>query len=59
MRKTPTDHSKEHQRRALEIASYRPRVRQAGETMPPAQDLLKRGQYRPGIDNDMSRRVTL
>jgi len=59
MRKTPTDHSKDHQRRALEIASFRPRVRQAGEAMPPACDLFKRPVYVPGRDTHDGRRVTL
>ena len=59
MRKTPTDHSRDSQRRALEIASFRPRVRQAGEAMPLACDLFKRPVYVPGRDTNDGRRVTL
>ena len=41
------------------IAGYTPRKRHPHEATPPANDLFKRDPYRPGIDNDMDRRVTL
>jgi len=59
MRKTPSVQISDSERRALEIASYRPRVRQAGEAMPSACDLFKRPVYVAARDTSDGRRVAL
>ena len=58
--KSPSIHITDSARRVLNLREgYTPRKRHPHEATPPANDLFKRDPYRPGIDNDMDRRVRL